>query len=718
MPVNTGPTTNRIDGQFMTPLEAGNLAGYGAETASNPVPFAALPQPIKISPPSQFDQSKPFIFNGQVVYPVPQGFQPPLGAIPMCLPMLGNPGFLPQPHLANPTGLVPVQFPTPLAPVGNPIMFSGNQQMPMMLPNFGSAEGTAPMGPFHPMQHAIAPFAVEFTKAQIQFLHTQVKFCDHQLANNKHQIDETMVQSQRAMLLSQIHNLETMLDVQLSQAGAYGTGVSGGDLPSGLVPVAPPGSHGAGQVQNTSNIGSAENKPNSQKFRTFSTEPNGNIKSSVRCKTVSKSRLSISAAPFQPRSQALVLVSQVQPANKVQIAAPSPPESPANTDSMAEIEARLLSKSESDWNNSGSLIPNSGPVPFQKARTMHESSSSEFSIENAQSLQRSSTFHSQTVEAPGSALVLHHFTNTVPYLIGTLPHGAQASSNQANDFVYSRPLTDDELRARYLYFGSAPRSVQSGLPKFDGKDFYPPSPVKRINRSSTAQPSFGSSADFGDMSVPLSSFENLFMEPGAPGYKTPSPVRPLHLARDCVPVPQPVFADELKQSPVKSPQASEMHSPCTISNNYGYAGDGSSVPWNPASASSTKSTEIDDFSTLFTERGVPGYKSPAPKAENQKTAELSDKFTAPITPKNAEFSKDTEDKEGVTEPCTSWDRNDTDSRDPSDSDTVVGHPECLDNTAGTPNIGNDAYPVLQVKMLSPKSAHEKAFAERVENFRR
>jgi hypothetical protein len=46
------------------------------------------------------------------------------------------------------------------------------------------------------------------------------------------------------------------------------------------------------------------------------------------------------------------------------------------------------------------------------------------------------------------------------------------------DYVYNRELTEDELRARHMYWGMAPAHLQKGLPKFDGKDFYPPSPVK------------------------------------------------------------------------------------------------------------------------------------------------------------------------------------------------------------------------------------------------
>lgn len=51
-------------------------------------------------------------------------------------------------------------------------------------------------------------------------------------------------------------------------------------------------------------------------------------------------------------------------------------------------------------------------------------------------------------------------------------------AGNTNAYTYGRDLTEDELRARHMYWGKAPHHLQKGLPKFDGKDFYPPSPVK------------------------------------------------------------------------------------------------------------------------------------------------------------------------------------------------------------------------------------------------
>jgi len=65
-----------------------------------------------------------------------------------------------------------------------------------------------------------------------------------------------------------------------------------------------------------------------------------------------------------------------------------------------------------------------------------------------------------------------------PYLVGALRAGCDPTLASDADYIYERELTEDELRARHLFWGNTPRSLQKGLPKFDGKDFYPPSPVR------------------------------------------------------------------------------------------------------------------------------------------------------------------------------------------------------------------------------------------------
>jgi hypothetical protein len=67
-----------------------------------------------------------------------------------------------------------------------------------------------------------------------------------------------------------------------------------------------------------------------------------------------------------------------------------------------------------------------------------------------------------------------------PYLRGKLRFGVDPLKARDDDYSYPRKLTEEEKKARGYYWGKAPRTVTYGLPRFDGKDFYPPSPVKEV----------------------------------------------------------------------------------------------------------------------------------------------------------------------------------------------------------------------------------------------
>ena len=70
-------------------------------------------------------------------------------------------------------------------------------------------------------------------------------------------------------------------------------------------------------------------------------------------------------------------------------------------------------------------------------------------------------------------------SNVGPYLSGYTQPGHHETGSREVMFHYSRDLTGAELLARKLYWGSGGKQhQQKGLPKFDGKDFYPPSPQK------------------------------------------------------------------------------------------------------------------------------------------------------------------------------------------------------------------------------------------------
>ncbi|KAL7914561.1 hypothetical protein GGI35DRAFT_488692 [Trichoderma velutinum] len=94
--------------------------------------------------------------------------------------------------------------------------------------------------------------------------------------------------------------------------------------------------------------------------------------------------------------------------------------------------------------------------------------------------------------------------STKPYLVGQLPTGMSVEHARDTDYIYPRQLTEDELRARHMYWGKAPHHLQSGLPKFDGKDFYPPSPERSQYDEHEPELNRGQ----GSLHVKVSQFEN------------------------------------------------------------------------------------------------------------------------------------------------------------------------------------------------------------------
>ncbi|KAM0235418.1 hypothetical protein ACHAPO_005704 [Fusarium lateritium] len=60
-----------------------------------------------------------------------------------------------------------------------------------------------------------------------------------------------------------------------------------------------------------------------------------------------------------------------------------------------------------------------------------------------------------------------------PYLVGKLKPGVLPQDARRDGYIYERELTADEERARSIYWEKTPHYFHGGLPKYDGKDFYP-----------------------------------------------------------------------------------------------------------------------------------------------------------------------------------------------------------------------------------------------------
>lgn len=646
--------------QYQFPSPPGNMLPMIASQFVDKKPFegehdprisreivGATPQPIKISPPSQFDQTKPFMYNGQLVYPVPQGCQPPANAMPVPITMLGNPNFM-QGQAGAPPGFFPQPLPVPMAHMPMPnvqFMFPSAHQFQMQAPQ---PLAYPPQFMGHPNMMSVS----ELTKNQLNDLNHLLKNIDHQLNNNKHQIDEGHMLRQRAHVELQIDTMQSILRGQLSNemnvhAGARGESSSENSEQNPSTPAqnqvvlasASRAHQPAAMVSSikTTNIES----PNKPKIQTAA-------KSTVpvsRAASNSISRLSAAAAmapPFQPRS--------VQQPNTL----PTSPEGksyhpkPEKTSDKRVGYGSRGTYTMGDHARDGST----GHASFSRVQSLLDTAPD--MCGTYPSFQRSRTFHGQTASEMAMTVASGNQALDVPYLIGTLPTGVNASEATFEDLTYSRPLTDEEIRARYLYWGKAPRHIQSGLPKFDGKDFYPPSPVKGAaalvapnGHRITARPV-------------LPDFSSDSGEQRAAVYKTPSPVRPSNLSHGQIvaakeiagkqPTPRRYFTDSL----------------------------GSAQAISGDRASSKYVAEVPDFSKLFLEPGVPGYKEATPPSGARHT------MTFTHTDSSAAFKDWSTAMSEITTPGKNDDNSDTSTVNIRLSPQVVGSPKAKGPSVETP----------------------------------
>jgi len=108
----------------------------------------------------------------------------------------------------------------------------------------------------------------------------------------------------------------------------------------------------------------------------------------------------------------------------------------------------------------------------------------------------------------------------------------------------------------------------------------------------------------------------------------------------------------------------------------------------------------EDFSHLFLECGVPGYKTPSPLPKNA-TQPAAKSEKEPVTPRNHGSSGESD--QGFESQHLKYENLNT--------------TETADNDASSTNSTVEFNLSPKNKPRSPETSHEVAFAERVENFR-
>lgn len=446
MPMSNGagPPTGQDDSHKENLTKKGDDVDDKATVEAEPTKTG-----VKLSPPEQFDHSKPFMFNGQPwmfpMFPAPYpGFMGmPSPAFPPG-PMPGSPMMMP-PHMAMP-GMVggpigPMGPMGPIAPMG-PMGLQSQQGPPPTASVSGSSRQPTPQPSSKPPISSIRPSQI--TRKQIDGLRASLKYHEDQLQYNKHQIDEKDMETKIQMLLADIERFERVFTAQAEYEEKHYPKVEKtkeDSLTSGGRSSAP--------STNTSQSQSEESKESKESNATsVTTGSQPKLRKKDRsCDSLGVSSNKSSRASSIYHEAPRVDSTQGRKSTLPSDAARAPVFQPRSvsaftlpitngTESITQeqlqaAEKRLIAAGSQGWNLSA---------------------------------------------APSTSTSQNSFG--VPYLVGTLPRGVNPYNGTRVEYEYSRKLTDEEVQARHLYWGKAPRSVSQGLPKYDGKNFYPPSPIK------------------------------------------------------------------------------------------------------------------------------------------------------------------------------------------------------------------------------------------------
>lgn len=473
---------------------------------------------IKLSSPANFDPNKPFMLNGIVAYPVPKDFKIPPGMSVMPLTMIGNPAQQQAHYQPQQQAMGSFRSPAPMF-AGQPQQTQSSMQGIMaahvpphqaprqFIPGVPSAPQTTVNTLYHPkstpamrsvpiQDERMSPKALNQRMVGLQ---SKLDELDHQLMYNKHQIDEAYNNAQRNHITSQIAEIKDQLTSMgfapmVPQARTSVQNRRGTAAASKPLQVVKPDVETLGEPEGflSSSTGLRTQEPLPGRLTASEAMPTtggvaldfplptstASTVSLIPSSVVTRTRLSASAAKapeFKPRSMQTPETVTEKPDMPSTLAAASALSPVTSTDSMSPNEFGGYTTDEvrtmDDLIASATLVSASLPST-NLSRSPYKQSSFNG---NEHVLTSSSASYQQ---APLS-LQTSAMGNVGPYLSGYSIPGVNTGAHSDQQFTYSRPLTEQELKARELYWGSGGKQhQQKGLPKFDGKDFYPPSPTK------------------------------------------------------------------------------------------------------------------------------------------------------------------------------------------------------------------------------------------------
>ncbi|KAI1781183.1 hypothetical protein F4818DRAFT_436376 [Hypoxylon cercidicola] len=387
------------------------------------------PPPINTTNHDQLDQNRPFFYDGNVVYPSPYG--------------PGQPMTLPSPYYHF--GVGSISQPSPLGPGYSPAFasppFTGSG-------NAGSARRSwqPPMSaPILNMGHHVTSIRPsDVTRRQLDQLRLSLKYFEDQLQYNRHQIDEKGIEDQVRKIRQEIRQFEHKYKQQVSCEAAQLYRPSSS---SEMRMQTPPG---------RSSVRGRRGSPVNGYDRNMMRTPYHSLERRRPTKNRRLKGIGIHYttgilepfAPDNPALEALIESAMKRPletstSSDTAEMAPQSEEASPGTYGIGESQSYTMRPVDQPDTGRSALMMYDQPMPASFSQSRHSQ----------------------------------------PYLVGKLPRGMNVYEARPIDYVYERQLTDEEKQARERYWGKV-SMPGSGLPKFDGQNFYPPSPVKASVQSS------------------------------------------------------------------------------------------------------------------------------------------------------------------------------------------------------------------------------------------
>ncbi|EFX03493.1 hypothetical protein CMQ_421 [Grosmannia clavigera kw1407] len=430
----------------------GNAEGDAEENELSEAKTTAAEKTAEKVTADQFDHMKPFMINGQVMYPFPAAaFPQPVSSSSQSQYMppgfIGHSGF---PIAAFPNAMINPSMSHMFPATMSYHAFQGPTHLPPSTMNLTGAPQRVDATSRVPSSGSIRPPSAppissirpsDISRKQIDLLRNSLKYHEDQLHYNKHQIDEKEMERTIDMLQSQIDKFESLNKSQLLfEELHYPRKDSRTDEAS---------RQASQSSDKTYNTGASSRQVSSSTRRSDSGSqqpPNLSRRRNEACFS------------FDPVEHPVQFADPIKKSTLPTGAALAPP-----------FEPRTAMSSGRDCVMNARNLGSNGPQYIYQ--------------------QDSPTVNSRTAECRTSA-DQNNYSSSLPaekqtklgrpYLVGMLPAGMDVRSARGSDFVYERELNDDETRARYLYWGKAPQFIREGLPKFDGKDFYPPATTRDI----------------------------------------------------------------------------------------------------------------------------------------------------------------------------------------------------------------------------------------------